>query len=130
MQKVTDTEFQSEVMYKFKSKFIKDEISFIDENGIRNLLWCYFKDDYKNNIEIIKTIEIPKIDFSPELHIYIYFDRSEELFKTTFSDFCQYLLKLEEWEYTDAEIFDESLEWVIGMTHDDVSMLLGFQQNE
>jgi hypothetical protein len=121
-------------MDKFKAKFIKSC------NETQTLLWCFFKDDYKENIVMFKTKDLLEIlDFSSDRPIYIYFDRTGELFQATFFDLSQYFLELAEWETKDtefnepwgweidAEVFDETLEWVIAVTHEDVSMLLGFE---
>jgi hypothetical protein len=127
MQKVIDLELKKKVMDRFIGKFIQDGFSFWDEKDGRKLLWCCFRENYNCDKVIIKTIDIPKIEIPTDLPIYVYFDRSEDLFLSTFSDYCKSLLNLEEWEYTDTEIFNESFEWVIAVTHDDLSILFGFE---
>ncbi|MCL2151267.1 MAG: hypothetical protein FWH50_03490, partial [Coriobacteriia bacterium] len=57
--------------------------------------------------------------------VYIYLDRTEELFLTQFSDICSYVDELEPWDEIDAVIFDETLDWVIAITHEDFSMTIG-----
>lgn len=128
------------IMDKFKATFIKDGIGFRDKKGARNLLWCHINEKYQQNSVLFKTKNLPKvIDFSLEDPIYIYFDRTEELYQATISDFFQYISAIEKWQTEDvefdkpwswsfdAEIFDETLEWAMCVTHEDVTKLLGFE---
>lgn len=140
MQKVTDLNFKITLMDKFKAEFIKDGVGFRDEKGSRNLLWCFLNENYKKNRVMFKTKRLPEvIDFSPEDPIYIYFDRTEELYQAAISDFYQYISDIEKWETDDvefeepwgwsfdAEIFDETFKWAMCVTHEDFTILLGFE---
>jgi len=130
MKIVTDQEFQSAVLKRFMDKYVKEGTGFRDEQGNRTLLGCSLKDNYYDDCVLIKTEDIPKLGLQNNLPIYVYFDGSEELFVTTYRGFCQYIKSLEEWEYNDTEVFDDTLEWLIYVTHDDTSMLVGFNEDE
>lgn len=47
------------------------------------------------------------------------------MFLTDFEDVRNFINNFEPWDKVDAEIFDDSLEWVIAVTHEDVSKVLG-----
>jgi len=126
---IDDEVLKNKIMSRFKSIYINEGVELVDKDGIRNLLWCNIKQEYERSMIIIKTIDIPRLEFPSELPIYIYSDREEILYQDTFSGLCSYLLSLERWEYTDAEVFDDSLEWFIGISHDDRSILVGFNDD-
>lgn len=54
----------------------------------------------------------------------------EELYKTNFGEIGEYVNQLEPWEEIDAEIFDESMKWVIVITHEDISLIFGLEELE
>ena len=130
MQKVTDRELHTEVLKRFMDKYVKPGTGFRDEQGNRTLLWCNLKDPYNDTYVLIYTADIPKIGLQNDQSMFVYLDRTEELFITTFIEFCQYLENREVWEDIDAEVFDESLDWLVVVTHDDDSMLIGFDDDE
>jgi len=130
MQKITDRELHIEVLKRFMDKYVKPGTGFRDEQGNRNLLGCNLKDPYNDTYVLINTDDVPKISLQKDQMMYVYLDRTEELYITTFIEFCQYLVNREVWEDIDAEVFDESLEWLLVVTHEDLSMLIGFDDDE
>jgi len=130
MLKVTNREVHLAILKKFMSKYVKEGTKFRDEQGTRTLLWTKLKDEYRDNYILISTNDIPKIGLHEDLSMYVYLDRTEELYTTTFTKFYQYLENREVWEDIDAEVFDDTLDWLVVITHDDVSMLFGFDDDE
>lgn len=61
---------------------------------------------------------------------YFFSERVEELYKTNFGEIGEYVNQLEPWEEIDAEIFDESMKWVIVITHEDISLIFGLEELE
>jgi len=129
MQKIKNKRLKSQVMERFLNKYVKEGVGYKDDRGNRILLGDHLKDFYYDGSVIIDNEDIPKIGLSQDLSIYVYFDRSEELIATTFYEFCEYLENRENWEYVDAEVFDESLDWLVVVTHDEVAVLFGFDDN-
>ena len=130
MQKITDRELHSAVLKRFMDKYVKPGTRFRDEQGNRNLLWCSLKDIFYGNCVYISTDDTTKIGLQEDLSMYVYFDRTEELYKTTFAEFCKYLHDREDWEYVDAEVFDDSSNWLFAVTHNESIMLIGFDEDE
>jgi len=130
MLEVIDLEEKKAILKRFMDKYIKEGINTRDENGRIILLWCNLKDHYYDEYILIKTIDVPKIGLREDLPIYVYFDGNEKIYVTTFIEFCQYLVNREIWEDIDVEVFDDSLMWLLVVTHEDQSMLIGFDDDE
>lgn len=50
-------------------------------------------------------------------HVYLYFDYTSQLLKTTPEEAVEYYKKKQPWEDYDFCIFDSELKWCIGVTH-------------
>ena len=87
------------------------------------LIWCNFLEEYK----VYSTEELFQSQLKINVPVYFYSERTRELFLTNFEDVHNYVNSLEPWDEVDAEVFDESLEWIIAVTHEDVSMVGGLR---
>ena len=47
------------------------------------------------------------------------------MYLSDFENLRSFIINLEPWDEVDAEIFDDSMEWVIAVTHEDLSIVLG-----
>lgn len=59
----------------------------------------------------------------PESVIF-YLERQNEVYSTTFNDICEYIDALEPWEYIDAYVFDNTFDWLLAITHEELKCLL------
>ncbi|MDR2889978.1 MAG: hypothetical protein LBV33_09120 [Lachnospiraceae bacterium] len=113
--------FKSDIVDKFRQKFLKEEYrSGNTPAGFSRLLWCNFKEQCK----IYKTELLFQLQLGIEA-VYFYDERTDELFCTTFEKVSAFINSFEPWDEVDAEIFDDSMEWVIAVTHEDVSLVFG-----
>lgn len=56
--------------------------------------------------------------------VMFYLERQNEVYSTTFSDICKYIDKLEQWEYIDAYVFDNTFDWLLVITHEELKCLV------
>ena len=47
------------------------------------------------------------------------------MYSVPYVQVCELVASLEPWEEIDVEIFDNSYEWFIAITHDNVTMIYG-----
>lgn len=119
---ITDTNLKKSILDKFISKFLNGDYTFINpKTGGINLMWCNFSREYK----IYTTDKLFQTKLKFDSQVYFYNERTKEIFFTDFDDIYNCVNNLEPWDEVDAEIFDESLEWVIAVTHEDVSFVSG-----
>jgi hypothetical protein len=123
--KEISTEEKKKILDKFIEKFIKSDYDFENrKKGSRKiswLMWCHYKDKHKcfwteNLFEYLTPTSEP---------VYFYDDRANKLFLTEFKNVIRFIRSFEPWDEVDAEIFDTDLEWVISVTHNDVSLVFG-----
>jgi hypothetical protein len=86
------------------------------------LLWCSYKDKHK----YFWTEPLFEYLTPTSEPVYFYDERENKLFLTEFKDVIQFIRSFEPWDKVDAEIFDINLEWVISVTHEDISLVFGF----
>ncbi|MFR6274857.1 MAG: hypothetical protein ACLUL2_15500 [Blautia sp.] len=55
--------------------------------------------------------------------VMFYLERQNEVYSTTFDDICRYIDELEPWEYIDAYVFDNTFDWLLAITHEDLKCL-------
>lgn len=109
-----------------------DEIEI--ETGKANILLDKFKERYINksyperilfinhlnrydkaiSFEQIREINIPK-----EKSLLMYHERLKIVYVTNFEQICLYVEQLEPWEEIDCLIFDEELNWFLGLNHNE-----------
>lgn len=56
--------------------------------------------------------------------VLFYLERQNEVYSTTFNNICKYIDELEPWEYIDAYVFDNTLDWLLAITHENLKCLL------
>ena len=119
---ITDTQIKKRILDKFLEKFVKSDYTFKNQvTGGLMLIWCNFREDYK----IYSTEELFQSPLIIDNPVYFYNERTQEMFFTDFTNVRNFIINLEPWDEVDAEIFDESLGWVIAVTHEDVSLANG-----
>lgn len=123
---ITDINLKRNILDKFINTFVKNDYTFRISStggGGRKLMWCHFKEECK----VFSTEQLFQSQLQIVSPLFFYSERTEELFLTDFEDVCNFINNLEPWDEVDAEIFDENLEWVIAVTHEDVSMVSGLK---
>lgn len=123
---IKDTDFKKRILNKFISKFVKNDYTFKNpKTGGTNLFWCNFSKKSKiyPNDKLFSNLTKTQLKF--DAPVYFYNERTQEMFFTDFEDIYNFVNNLEPWDQIDAEIFDESLDWVIAVTHEDVSFVSG-----
>lgn len=107
---------KEDVLSRFKFNFV-DEEKLID----MKLLWNSFL--RKANCYPYEKLKEYSIDKTKE--IYFYEQRGDEMYITTMKDILIYVDNMEPWDEIDAYIFDENMDWVIALTHEDVILTIG-----
>ena len=51
--------------------------------------------------------------------VYFYNERNKRLYWTTFKEVCDYVDSLEPWEEIDAYVFEQGMDWILAVTHED-----------
>jgi hypothetical protein len=119
---IADESKKRDVLRMFIKRFVKSDFPFSNPatNGGK-LIWCNFSSVCK----IYSSRELFESPLAINSPVYFYDEFTEELFFTDFEDVRSFINGFEPWDEVDAEIFDESLEWVIAVTHEDVSLVSG-----
>ena len=121
--KIQNQSLKDDIISDYIKHFLKSDYCFWDKktNG-RNLMWCNLKKERDN---VIPTEELAKIRIQNEGDLFFYLERTEELYEIRFEEICRYINSLEPWEEIDAVIFDKTMEWMIAVTHEDFSIIIG-----
>lgn len=97
------------ILDKFKERYINksypERILFINHLN---------KYDKAISFEQIREINIPK-----EKSLFMYHERLKIVYVTNFEQICLYVEQLEPWEEIDCLIFDEELNWFLGLNHNE-----------
>lgn len=121
--KIVEKSVKDSILEKFVQSFLKKNYSFFDnKTNIKKLMWCNFTKE-RNGIFPIENL--PKLVFPENENLFFYLERTNELYKTNFFEICEYVKKLEPWDEIDAEIFDETMNWVVVITHEDFLITIG-----
>lgn len=109
-----------QILKKFKNRFV---ISDYDPGNQRRswLLHCNLSCETRQ----IATEDFESIPFDRKKKVYFYSERHRKMYQVTFAEVCRLVAGLGPWEDIDAEIFDDSYEWLIAITHEDVTLLYG-----
>lgn len=117
-------------MYKFngdKMEFnVADRILdkfkkiYIDESYPERILFINHLNRYDEIIpfERLREVNIPK-----EKSLFMYHERLKTIYITNFKQICLYVEQLEPWEDIDCLIFDEELNWFLGLNHSEEVLL-------
>jgi len=63
--------------------------------------------------------KIQQLGIPVNRQVFFYDERQNILFSTTLEDIIDYVVEFQPWEGIDAYVFDESMEWIIAITHED-----------
>lgn len=91
-----------------------------EEKKIKNkLIWNSFriKPD-RMTFEQLCNFELPNLN-----HLFFYNERKSTLYRCKFSDIIHFINELEPWEDVDCYIFDDSTDWIVAITHEDLKVL-------
>jgi hypothetical protein len=92
-------------------------------NSIREKPTCYY------NYELFKLI--PRILDKSDQEVYIYHERSKELFSLKFQYIIEILNEIEldnmDTSQYDACVFDSEYKWLIAITHEDAVLTIGLE---
>ncbi len=117
-----DKEAAGELLGRFKDRFITADYD--PKNQKRCwLLWANLACEAK----WISTEDFESIPFSRENMVYFYSERDCQMFRVPFAEVCELVAGMEPWEEVDAEIFDDSCEWMIAITHEDETLVYGLE---
>lgn len=119
-------------MYEFKGiKIDKDKT----EKILEIFKMKYINESYPERILLLnhlnridRTIsieEIRKLKIPVKLDLFLYHERLKTLYRTNFKEICLYVEQLEPWEDIDCLVFDDNIEWFIGITHNDTVLITG-----
>jgi hypothetical protein len=110
-----EAEKASVIMDQYMSTFIKSDYTpWNKEYNCMNLPWCHYKVD-------IKTLDISnlsELDISSEKNVYCHDEQQKKLYQTDFKSVLDLVIALEPWEEIDVEIFDDSFDWTVAITHE------------
>lgn len=119
-------------MYKFNGSEIEENRA---KGILENFKERYVNESYPqrilfiNHLNLIEkkipTERIRELNISNELDLFMYHERLKVVYITKFEDVCKYVEQLEPWEDIDCLVFDEKLNWYIGITHDDTLLING-----
>lgn len=104
-----ETKEAGRILDEFKERYI-------NKNYPERILFINHLNKYDKAIlfEQIREINIPK-----EKSLYMYHERLKTVYLTDFEHICLYVEQLEPWEEIDCLIFDESLNWFLGLNHNE-----------
>lgn len=101
------------ILDKFKERYINK--SYPERMLFINHLNKY---DKAISFEQIREINIPK-----EKSLFMYHERLKMVYVTNFEQICLYVEQLEPWEEIDCLIFDEELNWFLGLNHNEKALI-------
>ena len=104
----------------FKEKFVVSDYDPRNQR-VSRLLWCNLSCERK----VIPISEFKTINIEENASVYFYDERKNKMFQVKFSQVANLIMNLEPWEEYDAEIFDNTFEWFIAITHEDSCILYG-----
>lgn len=103
----------------FKRRFVVPEY---DKN--RNVCWLLWA-NLNCKGELLSVDEFEKIPVDADAEVYFYNERERKMYRALFAEIVNYIVGLEPWEEIDAEIFDDTLQWFICVTHEDICITYG-----
>lgn len=110
---ISDDTLKTKVLKKMREKFVKTEIT--------GLMWNAFIEKPKCfHFDKIDTLKIPM-----DKEIFFYLERQGILYKTTIENIINMIAELEPWEEVDAYAFDQDMQWIVAITHENVLLTIG-----
>ncbi|MBQ8824445.1 MAG: hypothetical protein IJZ64_04350 [Ruminococcus sp.] len=114
-----------DLLEKFKKKFVAPDYDRYNQK-IFNLKRSWLLNcNLSCKVEIISTENFESIPLNKNTKVYFYDERDNKMYKTLFSEICEFIAGFEPWDEIDAEIFDDSFEWFIAISHEDISLIHG-----
>lgn len=104
-----ETKEAEKVLGKFKDRYI-------NKSYPERVLFINHLNKYDKTISFDNLHEI---HIDNEKSLYMYHERLKTLYITNFKQICLYVEQLEPWEEIDCLIFDEELNWFLGLNHDE-----------
>jgi len=108
-------QFNDTIIDKFKEKFIDKEYPKL----------ILLSNHLKEKPRVLPIGKLNTVVFPKTVNLFFYNERTKKLYKTNRDEILELVNKLEPWDELDAVIFDESLEWVIMLNHEDLIFTLG-----
>lgn len=78
----------------------------------------------------IPTEEIAELGLPRDKKVFFYSERDRMLYVASFGAVADYVEQLELWEEIDAYLFDKTMDWVVAITHEDLTLCLGLCNQE
>ena len=101
---------------------------YVDRKRLRQvgLMWNSLLPQYKPRR--LPTEEIAQLGIPRDKKVFFYSERIRTLYSASFGAVVDYVEQLEPWEDIDAYLFDRTMDWVAAITHEDVTLVLGFKR--
>lgn len=103
---------KTEVLDRFAQKYVKQE-----KNA--PLMWLALKEKTR----LLQFPEIRDLGIPDEHRVYFYLERQRQLYATDLKSVIEFVESFEPWEEVDAYIFDEDMQWLVVITHEDEQIL-------
>ena len=100
----------------------------VDRKRLRQvgLMWNSLLPQYRPRR--LPTEEIAQLGIPRDKKVFFYSERIRMLYSASFGAVVDYVEQLELWEDIDAYLFDRTMDWVVAITHEDVTLVLGFKR--
>ena len=85
------------------------------------LMWNSYRPEFPRRC--VPFVDISTLGISEETELFFYLEREKRLYKATFQAIVDYVEQMEPWECTDAYLFEENMDWVVAVTHEDHLMV-------
>ena len=122
---IVSMEMANELITKYKDKYIRSNYEpWSSGKNCKNLPWCYYKEP---GIKIFDIDDLAQINIPFEKVVYCHDEEDEIMYQTTYGEILKMINNLEPWEGVDIEIFDESLDWTIAITHEEEVITYGVE---
>lgn len=118
--------FNGTIIEQKKAKVILENFQqhFLNDTYPERILFI----NHLNHIDATLPIEqLGNINIPKKYNIFFYHERLKILYLTSFEEICIYVEQLEPWEDIDCLVFDDELNWFIGITHNDTILLNGIK---
>ena len=124
-ENIVSKEIANELITQYRDKYIKSSYKpWCSSINCKNLPWCYYEE---LGIKIFGLDDLPKINIPLEKAVYCHDEVDDIMYQTTFGEVLKMITNLEPWEGVDIEIFDESLDWTIAITHEEEVITYGVE---
>jgi len=103
---------------RYMEAFIKPAYERYDEEGRRNMPWCWYKVEHDVVDWTFDANDISSIDVPLDKKVYCHDERGGAVYEATYGDIYDLIIALEPWEEVDIEVFDDGFEWTVAFTHE------------